>query len=88
MESVMYEVHYRRWFDTPDDYSVVGTAKTIEEAAKLRQVSGDLVVHADTHEIVIDGFQFPWPSLWLFPWEQIDYDCYARRAIRWQEEHK
>jgi hypothetical protein len=71
----MYEVHYRRWLDTPKDYSKVGEASTLEEAKNFRAVSGDLVVHRDTHKVVKD-------SAWLWDWERADPQCYAQRAIR------
>jgi hypothetical protein len=54
------------------DRIVIGVAKTLEEAAKLRQVSGDLVT---LHGLVVDSEE------WLFPWEKTDPNCYAKKAI-------
>jgi hypothetical protein len=78
----MYEIHYRRNYDKPNDHTVVAKyITTLSRAAELRMVSGDLVVHADTGEIVTD------PS-WLFPWESEEFErgepSYAGKAILWQ----
>ena len=70
-----FEVHFRRSSGVQGDYSHIGVADTLEGARGCRAVSGDLVVHADTHKIVTD------PG-WLFPWEQGDPKCHAQQAIR------
>lgn len=71
----MYEIHFRRWHNTPRDFSRVGVATTLDEAREKRCMSGDLVVHADTHQVVKS------PE-WLWDWEKQDPDSYAQRAIR------
>jgi hypothetical protein len=72
----MFEIHHRRSATSKNDRVVIKTGlKTVVEAGKARQVSGDLVVHAGTHEIVRN-------RLWFFKWELKDKDCYAQRAIR------
>lgn len=71
----MYEVHFRRHLDSKEDF--VCTAKgilTLAEARKKRRVSGDLVVHRGTHEIVMS-------EEWLWEWEKKDPHSYARKAI-------
>jgi hypothetical protein len=72
----MYEIHFRRSFNSKTDYTVIArNIDTLEEAEKLRVVSGDLVVWADTHEVVKD-------PAWLFDWERKDPNSYAMRAMR------
>lgn len=71
----MYEIHFRRSFTNKGDYTTIAeNIKTLAEAATLRQLSGDLVVYAATHKVVPD-------TAWLFEWELLDKDCYARKAI-------
>lgn len=78
----MYELHFRRWFDTLDDYQLCGKADSLDEISALRKVSGDLVVYAGTTNVVTDPF-------WLFPWEKKDSESYARKAIKFEiERHK
>ena len=71
----MYEIHFRRWFDTVDDYAVCAKFNCLAESANYRLVSGELVVHAGTNHVVVD-------QCWLFPWERTDENSYARRAIQ------
>jgi hypothetical protein len=73
-----YEIHHRRWLNTPRDYIIVGKHwffTSLEEARAARQVSGDLVVHRRTGKVVDD-------PTWLFDWEKTDPNCYAQKAIR------
>jgi hypothetical protein len=71
----MYEVHHRRSFCSRRDFVRIGTpVMTLEEAKALRAVSGDLVVDSVTHEVVKS-------DVWLFDWELIKLDCYARKAM-------
>lgn len=67
-----YKVVYRRDAHTISDRTVLGCAKTLQEAAALRKVSGDLVT---LHGLVVDSEE------WLFPWEKKDPNCYAKQAI-------
>lgn len=76
-----FEIHFRRNYDTPKDFSKVGTCNTLEEAKALRAVSGDLVVDALTGDIVTD-------TGWLWDWELQDEASYAQRAIKWQKRRK
>ncbi len=76
----VYEVHFRRDIGTHRDYTMVGVASTIKEAEALRKVSGDLVVHACNHQIVLD------PG-WLWGWEK-DQKAYAYKALEWQRKNK
>lgn len=71
----MFEIHFRKWRDNPQAFSLVGKATTLEEARDKRCMSGDLVVHAGTHRIVKS-------QKWLWDWEQKNSDSYAQRAIR------
>lgn len=72
----MYEIHFRRNFDTPRDYVRGGTRmySNLREARAARQVSGDLVIDTYTMRVVAD-------ESWLWEWERLDPSCYARRAI-------
>jgi len=72
----MYAIHFRRWFNRPDDRQVIAEhLPTLEDAKALRFLSGDLVVYDGTDEIV--------PLLdWLWGWEKLDPHCYAQQAIR------
>lgn len=71
----IYEVHYRRYYNTRTDFTLIGQAYTVAEAKKLRCVSGDLVINAVTGEVVKN-------KVWLFGWEIKDPNCYAQKAIR------
>lgn len=71
----MYEIHHRRSLFSTNDYALIGTAETIEEAKEKRVVSGDLVVHAVTHNVVQD-------IGWLWDWERNNPQSYAFRAIQ------
>jgi len=71
----MYEIHYRRGYDTPRDYCVIArNIPSLREAGLLRICSGDLVVHARTL-ITVDSDE------WLYDWEKSNPDCYAKKAI-------
>ena len=72
-----YKVVHRRDYYTMCDRIVIGVAKTLEEAAKLRRVSGDLVT---LHGLAVDSEE------WLFPWEKDLPDCYAKEAIEADKE--
>ena len=93
----LYEIHFRRDFDTPKDFARMGSQvldyrgrvlreadptflglDTLEKAKAARVVSGDLVVHWSSGRVVTD-------PAWLWDWEKADPNCYAQRAIRWQE---
>lgn len=74
-----YKVVHRRDYYTMCDRIVIGVAKTLEEAAKLRRVSGDLVT---LHGLAVDSEE------WLFPWEKTDSNCYAKKAIEADREAK
>ncbi len=76
-----YEVHFRRSFSSRKDYTKIGEAMTLDEAADLRAVSGDLVVDGETYMVVND------PS-WLWEWEKQDKDSYACRAMRYDNPKK
>lgn len=75
----LFKVVSRRNYYTMCDRVVIGVAKTLEEAAKLRRVSGDLVT---LHGLVVDSEE------WLFPWEKTDPNCYAKKAIEADREAK
>ena len=68
----MYEIRY--YCDYDDRYVVIATCATIDEAHDLRQVSGDLVVDADTNIIVSD-------SCWLWEWERLRPSAYACQQL-------
>lgn len=70
-----FEIHFRRRFDSKKDFTKVGFASTIAEAKKLRKVTGDLIVHAETHEVVKS-------RVWLWDFELKDPNCYAQKAIK------
>ena len=74
-----YKVVHRRDYYAMCDRIVIGVAKTLEEAAKLRRVSGDLVT---LHGLAVDSEE------WLFPWEKTDPNCYAKKAIEADREAK
>jgi hypothetical protein len=75
---MLYSIHFRRDYNTPKDYSLVGEPTygldTLERAKAARVVSGDLVVSWKTGEIIKS-------EEWLFDWEKEDPNCYAQRAI-------
>jgi hypothetical protein len=82
----MYAVHHRRhanskynqsrFHDSQDNVVVIAkNLPTLEAAEKARQMSGDLVVWQDTGKVVND-------EAWLFGWESLDVNCYARKAMR------
>jgi len=75
----MFEIHHRRWFDTPKDFVSIGEFDSAFLAGKARVVSGDLVVDMSTGKIVTD-------ESWLFSWEKDDPNCFAQRAIAWQKQ--
>lgn len=72
----MYEIHHRRFFHSRRDFARIASGvPTLEEAKARRQVSGDLVVHADTYEVVKS-------DEWLWDWEKKEErPGYARKAI-------
>lgn len=73
-----YEIHFRRNYDTPRDFVIVGDRwffTDLEEARRAREVSGDLVVHRRTGRVVND-------PAWLWDWEREKLDCYAQKAMR------
>lgn len=74
----MYELHFRRWFDTKEDRSVCGRFDCLAEASDARKVSGDLVVYSGTNDVVLD-------PTWLWEWEKKDPTAYARKAIEWEK---
>lgn len=74
-----YDVIFPRNYDDLTDRSVIATCCSREDVIKSRRVSGDLVVHHGTNELVTDMW-------WLFPWEDIDPESYAHRAIMYYRE--
>ena len=74
---MLYEVHFRRDFDTPKDYTNVSQLglDTLEKAKEARKVSGDVVVYWQSKEIVKS-------QDWLWDWEKINPNCFAQRAIK------
>lgn len=54
---------------------IVARADTLEEAAKLRKVSADLVVDAETHKLVDD-------TTWMWDWEVKAKTSYVNRALQ------
>lgn len=68
----LFKVVSRRNYYTMCDRVVIGVAKTLEEAAKLRVVSGDLVTYRG---LVVNSEE------WLFPWEKALPTCYAKEAM-------
>lgn len=53
---------------------IVARADTLEEAAKLRKVSADLVIDAKTHRLVED-------TTWMWDWEIKAKTSYVNRAL-------
>ncbi len=75
----MFEIHFRRNYDTRSEYAHVGNRwfyTSLEEAKAARKVSGDLIVHRRTHLVVDD-------ESWLFDWEKSDPNYYARKAMKY-----
>ncbi len=66
-----YHLIYRN--DRDGNLTVLSSHSTLDEAAKARLCSGDLVVGADYLPVVVDS--------WLFNWELADPQCYAKRMI-------
>jgi len=56
------------------DLTLVGKAPTAAEAAFVRQLAGDLVVHQDTLQIVTD-------PAWLWPWERSNPEAFASKMF-------
>ncbi len=81
MTKPVFEIHFRRLAESQGDYSYIGGADTLEGARDRRAVSGDLVVHGETHKIVTN-------LTWLFPWERQDPKCYAQTVIRLERKGK
>ncbi len=70
----MYDVIFQN--DYHGQYVVVAQSlKSLEEASNSRQVSGDIVVHHNTTNVVRD-------EAWLWDWEKNDDGCYAKRRIQ------
>lgn len=70
----MYDVIFQN--DYHGHYVVVAKGlSTLEEARKARQVSGDIVVHHNTSNLVRD-------EVWLFDYEKNDNSCYAKRRLQ------
>ena len=71
----MFDIHFRRHFNSKNDYvEVKRNLDTLEQARDSRAVSGDLVVFAGTMDVV--------PSdEWLWDWEKQDSQSYAQRAM-------
>lgn len=57
----MYAVHFRKNYNTPDQFSVVAGPTSCEDAIKQRKMSGDLLI--DLSSMKIDT-----KTDWLFPW--------------------
>lgn len=55
-------------------YTVLARSRDLNEIARIRGVSGDLVFNESTKEIVQD-------DTWLFSWERESPKCYARRHM-------
>jgi hypothetical protein len=73
-----YVLHYRKYYNTPLEFVIVGKAwffTSLEEAKAARTVSGDLVVNRRTGKVVND-------AAWLWDWEKAKPDCYAQKAMR------
>lgn len=72
----LYDILFPRGYTDMKDSTLIAEGLTKPQAILLRVVSGDLVVHHGTHDLVTE----PW---WLFGWElDEDRDSYARRAIQ------
>jgi hypothetical protein len=76
--SVAYQLHFRRDYNTPKDFVIVGTRwffTSLKEAMADRKVCGDLVVDYHTGRVIND-------LTWLWDWEQSNPECYAQKAMR------
>ena len=73
----MFRIEFRNRFDIPNP-NHDRVYHSIEEAARARIISGDLVVSVSTGKIVID-------DSWFFAWEKASEDCYVKKAVRWQK---
>ncbi len=72
---MLYDIHFRRDAHTAKDFSLVERGLyTLESARDARCMSGDLVVFHNTLIVVNE------PD-WLWGWERLNPDCYARRAM-------
>ena len=64
---------YRLVFGRPANFTVLYEG-SIFDCMKHRAMSGDLIVD-DSNRVVKT-------TAWMFPWEQKDENCYARRMQR------
>lgn len=63
------------------DFQVIATGlRSLEDALKMRVVSGDLVINTHTLEVSQS-------DAWLFSWEKRDKNCYAQRMQRLELRH-
>lgn len=60
------------WPSNPRSYIKLGSFRTLKEAARARQMTGDLVFNLESGEIEQS-------QEWLFDWERKDPNCYAVR---------
>jgi len=61
----MYDIQIRRHFNSVEDRIVLKTGlRNLDEAREARVLSGDLVVHAGTNNIVKS-------DEWLWDWEKV-----------------
>lgn len=65
---------FRNKIHTVHCHETFKRAKTLEEAAALREVAGDLVFFECSGNIVAS-------TKWMFDWEKQDENCYARKSI-------
>lgn len=70
----MYELRSRRDFNTKDDFTILHRG-SIMDCIKARCLSGDLLINTMTGKVVNH-------TGWLFTWEKLKLDCYARKAMR------
>ena len=70
----MYAIHFRKDFNTPNNFTIIADNLSLPEAKRLRVVSGDLVVNQKTKKVVQSDY-------WLWDWEKKDPSCYARKAM-------
>lgn len=73
-----YAIHWRRDFHTKRDFSLIAEFHCLEDAAKARKLSGELVVNVSTGNCVDS-------DCWLWDWEKEDPNCYARKAIEFDK---
>ena len=74
----MYQVVHTVGESLPRDGKFLplgGVHQLLSDAMEDRKLSGDLIIVAETREIVQD-------QCWLFPWEKLDHECYVRRMMR------